>query len=149
MELDNIEKLVEKYFEATATVAEEETLRNYFSQEEVADHLEQYAPMFQYFSVAKEEKYTKQVPLDTLASVTKKRFDLKWLSVAAVGLLMFGIYFGNGYLENQREEQRQAELAYQETKKALHLLAENFNRGTEKVAYLNQFEETKQKVYNK
>jgi len=149
MELDNIEKLVEKYFEATTTVAEEKTLRGYFSQEEVADHLEQYAPMFQYFSVAKEEKYTKQVPLDTLASVTKKRFDLKWLSVAAVGLLMFGIYFGNGYLENQREEQRQAELAYQETKKALHLLAENFNRGTEKVAYLNQFEETKQKVYNK
>jgi len=90
--------------------------------------------MFQYFSSAKEEKFTKEVPLDTIASVTKKRFNFKWLSVAAVGLLMFGIYFGNGYLEDQREEQRQVELAYQETKKALNLLAENFNRGTEKVA---------------
>lgn len=149
MESDKIERLVEKYYEATTTVAEEKTLRDYFSQDDVAKHLEQYAPMFQYFSSAKEEKFTKQVPLDTIASVTKKRFDFKWLSVAAVGVLMFGIYFGNGYLENQREEQRQAELAYQETKKALNLLAENFNRGTEKVAYLNQFEETKQKVYNK
>ncbi len=144
MESDNIEKLVEKYFEAATTVAEEETLRAYFSEKSVAPQLEQYAPMFQYFSSAKEEKFTKQVPLDTIASVTKKRFNYKWLSVAAVGLLMFGIYFGKSY-----QEKREAEFAYQETKKAMNLLAQNFNRGTEKVAYLNQFEETKQKVYNK
>ena len=144
MESDNIEKLVEKYFEATTTVAEEETLRAYFSEGNVAPRLEQYAPMFQYFSNAKEEKFTKQVPLDTIASVTKKRFNYKWLSVAAVGLLMFGIYFGKSY-----QEKREAEYAYQETKKAMNLLAANFNRGTEKVAYLNQFEETKQKIYNK
>ncbi len=144
MESDKIEKLVEKYFEATTTVAEEETLRTYFSQEGVATHLEQHAPMFQYFSGAKEEKFTKQVPLDTIASVTKKRFNYKWLSVAAVGLLMFGIYFGKSYKEKQ-----EAEYAYQETKKAMNLLAQNFSRGTEKVAYLNQFEETKQKIYNK
>ena len=143
MESDKIEKLLEKYFEATATIAEEETLRTYFAQEEVATHLEQYAPMFQYFSKAKEERYMKQVPLETMASTSKKKFNYKWLSVAAVGLLMFGIYFGNTI-----HEQREAEYAYQETKKALNLLAENFNRGTEKVAYLNQFEETKQRVYN-
>ena len=31
MELDRIEKLMEKYFEATTTVAEEEQLRDYFT----------------------------------------------------------------------------------------------------------------------
>lgn len=143
MESDKIEKLVEKYFEATTTVAEEKTLRTYFSHEGVSTHLEQYTPMFQYFSGAKEEKFTKEVPLDSIASVTKKRFNYKWLSVAAVGLIMFGIYFGNSY-----KEQQEAEYAYQETKKAMNLLAQNFSRGTEKVAYLNQFEETKQKIYN-
>ncbi|MEP3209628.1 MAG: hypothetical protein ABJN95_10585 [Maribacter sp.] len=143
MESDKIEKLIEKYFEATTTVAEEETIRAYFSQADVAAHLEQYAPMFRYFSDAKEEKYTKNLPLDTIAKVTKKRFPYRWLSVAAAGLIMFGIYFGNRY-----QEQQEAEYAYQETKKALDLLAQNFNRGTEKVAYLNQFEETKQKIYN-
>ena len=127
MELGNIEKILEKYFEATATVDEERTLRAYFSQEEVAPHLEQYKPMFNYFSMAKEEKYTKQVPL-------KPRVNYyKWLSVAAAVVLAFGIYFGN---------------QYQETKKALELLAENFSRGTEKVAYLNEFEQAKQKIYN-
>jgi len=142
MELDNIEKLLEKYFEATTTVDEERKLREYFSQDDVATHLQQYRPMFNYFSNAKEEKYTKQVPL-------KPRVNYyKWLSVAAAVVLAFGIYFGNQYQETKRLEQQKAEYAYQETKKAFELLAENFSRGTEKVAYLNEFEEAKQKIYS-
>ena len=56
--------------------------------------------------------------------------------------MAFGIYFGNDY-----REQREAEFAYQETRKALSLLAQNLERGTEKVAYLNEFEQAKQKIY--
>ena len=78
MELDRIEKLLEKYLEASTSVAEEKELRTYFSQESVPTHLEQYAPMFQYFSLAKEERFTKQVPLKT------RGFNFKWASVAAV-----------------------------------------------------------------
>ncbi len=142
MELDNIEKLLDKYFEANTTVAEEETLRDYFSKDSVATHLEQYAPMFQYFSKAKEERFTKQVPLKT-----KNNF-YRWASVAAVAVLAFGLYFGNDYREQQIADQEKALLAYNQTKKAFALLAVNFNKGTEKVAYLNEFEETKQKIYN-
>lgn len=142
MELDNIEKLLEKYFDASTTVAEEETLRAYFSKDKVAAHLEVYAPMFQYYSIAKEERYTKQVPL-------KPRVNFyKWGSVAAVAVLAFGIYFGNEYREQQIADQEKARLAYNQTKKAFALLAENFSRGTEKVAYLSEFEETKDKIYN-
>ncbi|MDO6604744.1 hypothetical protein [Arenibacter palladensis] len=139
MELNNIEKLLEKYLEATTTVVEEEMLREYFTKEEVPLHLKEYAPMFQYFSIAKEEKFTKKVPLKP-----RKRSYIKWISVAAVSILIFGIYFGRSY-----QEQREAEYAYQETKKALSLLAANLGKGTEKVAYLREFEETKQKIYNK
>jgi len=137
MELGNIEKILEKYFEATTTVAEEKKLREYFAQDSVAPHLEQYKPMFNYFSIAKEERYTKQVPL-------KPRVNYyKWLSVAAAVVLTFGIYFGKQY-----QERKEAEYAYQETKKAFELLAENFGRGTEKVAYLKEFQEAKEKIYN-
>nr|WP_293301142.1 hypothetical protein [Allomuricauda sp.] len=137
MALDNIEKLLEKYFEASTTVAEEQQLREYFAQESVPAHLEQYKPMFNYFSNAKEERFTKQVPLKTRSNL------YKWISVAAVAVLTFGIYLGNEY-----QERKKAEYAYQETKKAFELLAENFGRGTEKVAYLKEFEEAKQKIYN-
>jgi hypothetical protein len=137
MALDKIEILLKKYFEATTTVAEEEQLRDYFSQDSVAPHLEQYTPMFTYFSKAKDERFTKQVPLKPRVSYHK------WISIAAVAVMAFGIYFGNDY-----REQREAEFAYQETKKALSLLAQNLERGTEKVAYLNEFEQAKQKIYN-
>ncbi|MEM9363776.1 MAG: hypothetical protein AAGA43_14145 [Bacteroidota bacterium] len=137
MELDRIEKLLEKYFDATTSIAEEKELNQYFSQDNIESHLEQYRPMFNYFSVAKEERFTKQVPLKP-----RKNY-YKWMSVAAVAILTFGIYFGNQYYER-----KQAEIAYQETKKAFELLAENFGRGTEKVAYLQEFEAAKQKIYN-
>ncbi|QLG43916.1 hypothetical protein [Costertonia aggregata] len=142
MELDNIEKLLEKYFESTTTVAEEKTLRDYFSQENVATHLRQYAPMFNYFSKAKEETFTRQVPLRP-----RRSNFYKWGSVAAVAVLAIGIYFGKEYQDEKQLEREKAEYAYNETKKALNLLAENFGRGTEKVAYLKEFEETKQKIY--
>lgn len=142
MELDRIEKLLEKYFEATATVAEEETLRDYFRKEKenIPLHLRQFVPMFQYFSAAKEERFTRQVPLKP------RRGYWGWASIAAVAVLVFGIYFGSVYQE--RQEQKEALYAYQQTKKALSLLAANLERGTEKMAYLNEFEATKEKIYN-
>lgn len=139
MELDKIEKLLEKYFDATATVAEEKIIRDYFLIEDIPAHLERYAPMFKYFSNAKEERFSKRLPLKSGIRSYWKR-----ISVAAVVIMVFGIYFGRSY-----QERKKAEYAYQETKKALSLLAENLERGTEKVAYLREFEETKQKIYNK
>lgn len=147
MESDkNIEKLLEKYFEATTTVAEEEALRAYFNQESVATHLEQYQPMFNYFSKAKEEQFTK---LSALSEPIKPRrkVDYRWVSVAAAVVLAFGVYFGNDRYQDY-QEQKQARIAYEQTKDALNLLAENFSKGTEKVVLLEEFEVAKQKVYS-
>ena len=131
MELDkNIENLLEKYFEASATEAEEETLQSYFAKESVATHLEQYKPMFNYFSKAKEEQYTKQVPLKS-----ERKLNYKWISVAAVGVLFFGIYFGSNQYQDY-QDRKQARLAYEQTKEALSLLALNFGKGTKKISYL-------------
>lgn len=143
---NHIEKLLEKYFEATTTVAEEETLRSYFNQEGVATHLEQYQPMFTYFSKAKEEQFTKATPLMEPVK-PRRKFNYRWLSIAASVVLAFGVYFGNDTYQNY-QEQRQAEIAYQQTKEAFSLLATNFNKGTQKVALLNNFEVAKQKVYS-
>ncbi|MGI9546677.1 MAG: hypothetical protein ACR2MM_05545 [Flavobacteriaceae bacterium] len=140
MELGKIEKLIDKYFEASTTVAEEKLLQEYFTNDGVAPELEKYAPLFNYLSHAKEERFTKQVPLKP------RTYNYRWISVAAVAVLAFGIYFGpDSYRDYQ--EQREAEYAYNETKKALSLLASNLERGTEKVAYLKEFEQAKQKIY--
>lgn len=147
MELDKIENLLAKYLEAETTLAEEEALKNYFTQAKVAEHLEEYAMMFEYFGDAKKEQFTKPVLLK------EKKSNFNWQAIAATAVLLFGIYFGITKYSNTNQLSEQeiivAKTAEKELKKALVLLGENFNRGTEKVDYLNEFEETKHKIFIK
>jgi len=139
MESHNIEKLLEKYFEANTTVAEEETLRKYYAQESVATHLEQYAPMFQYFSHAKEERFTKQVPIKTNA----RKHIFRWVAVAAVAVLLAGVYFTRTSEETLEDIYTKEEIAAAE--EAFSLLAINFNKGTDQLTHLEEFEKNTNK----
>ena len=143
MELHNIEKLIEKYFEATTTVAEEDKLRKYFSEDEVAPHLEQYAPLFNYFTKAKEERFTKQVPLKP------RRNYLKWVSVAAIAVFMVGLYFYQPTPPPVTLADEYTPEEIESAKEALALLAMNFNKGTEQLYYLEEFEKTTNKFLTK
>jgi hypothetical protein len=49
MELANIEKLVEKYLNAETSLKEEQTLKHYFTNGNVAPHLQEYSYLFNYF----------------------------------------------------------------------------------------------------
>lgn len=134
MESDKIEQLLEKYFEATTTVAEEEVLRSYFLSGKVASHLEQYTAMFAYFSKAKEERYTKQV------LVTSRSNWYAWASVAAMLVFMAGLYFNSATetTDNLEEVYTAEEIA--SAQEAFALLAMNFNKGTEQINHLEEFQ---------
>ena len=136
MELANIEKLLEKYLSAETTIAEEKELKNYFSQENVAPHLEEYETLFGYFSTSKNERFTKTIQLKT------KRVNWKWLSVAASIVLLVSVY--TGYQKNQ---ERKAEKVMADTQMALGMLSANLNKGTVAISHLQQFETTKNKVF--
>jgi hypothetical protein len=131
MVLNNIEKLLEKYDNGETTLQEEQQLKNYFSKETVAPHLEMYKPMFAYFSKSSKEQFTKQVPLKTKSSLY-----YKWLSVAAVGVLMFGFFYNSSINNTDEYTQTEKELAYQQVKESLHFVSKQLNKGTEKVSYL-------------
>ena len=83
MVLTKIEQLLEKYDNGETTLQEEQQLKNYFSQETVAPHLEMYKPLFTYFVVNQQEQFTKDVPLKS-----KTNNWYKWISVAAVAVIM-------------------------------------------------------------
>ncbi|NER17945.1 hypothetical protein [Spongiivirga citrea] len=127
MELVRVEQLLEKYLEATTTVAEEKELQNYFSGKEVAPHLEEYQAMFAYFSGAKDEQFTKQVPLKT-----RNNF-IKWASVAAVLIFSFGMYWQYQATPDYTQEE------IDEAKMVLAMLSNNFNKGTQSIGHLNTF----------
>ena len=144
MELKIIEQLLEKYFDAETTIAEEKELKNYFSLPGVAPHLEQYRPMFGYFASEATQQFTKTVPLKT------KRPYGKWMSVAASLVLMAGMFT---YLNNQPAEQDlgtydSPEQAFLETQKALNMVSKNVNVGVQSINYIGEYEKTRKTIFN-
>ena len=147
MALDNIEILLEKYFEAETTIAEERELKAYFSSENVAPPLEQYKPMFGYATQAKQEQFNAMIPLPT-----KKRKSVVWLSVAAsvAVLLGVGLFTFNHYNQPISEDlgtYDDPEVAFRETQKALDLISKSVNKGIESMEYINEYEQSKNKVF--
>jgi hypothetical protein len=161
MVLNSIEKLIEKYDNGETTLQEEQQLKNYFSQETVAPHLEVYKSMFQYFLQTHEEQFTKDVPLNPRKTNTL----YKWISVAAIAVLMFGIYTQVG---NQPQSRTLADLsptereAYDKTMEVfnlvssklnegsqsintLSLVSSNFDKGADNIAYIHEFSRTTNK----
>ncbi|KAF2332980.1 hypothetical protein [Flavobacterium ginsenosidimutans] len=151
MELNKIEDILEKYFQGETSIAEENQLKEYFSSSNVAQHLEQYKPMFGYFSQAKEQKSTYEIPLQT-----KKR-NVAWLSIAASAVVLLGIgtYFFVSEKNDTTAVASQTELgtyddpeeALKATQKALALLSNNVNVGIESVQYINEYEQSKNKIF--
>lgn len=130
MVLNNIEKLLEKYENGETSLKEEQVLKNYFSSDTVAPHLEMYKAMFTYFLVNQQEQFTKDVSLKT-----KRNFNYKWISVAAVAVLMLGIYFNQ---PNDVGTINDPKLAFNEVSKSLAMISSHFNKGTSTVNYLNE-----------
>lgn len=147
MALDRIEILIEKYFEGETSIAEEKELKAYFSSSDVAQHLEQYKPVFGYFSQAKQEQFTASIPLKS-----KRRKIVAWLSVAASVVVMLGIGFF-AYQNTSEPNQENLgviddpEIAFRETQKALALISKHVNTGIESVNYLGEYQQSKNKIF--
>lgn len=148
MALDRIEKLVEKYFEGETSIAEEKELKTYFSSTDVAQHLEQYKPVFGYFSQAKQEQFTVTISLKS----KRKQKRLAWLSVAAAVVVMVCIGFF-AYQNSSEPTQENLgvindpEIAFRETQKALALISRHVNTGIESVNYLGEYQQSKNKIF--
>ncbi|MGC4041369.1 MAG: hypothetical protein QM710_11455 [Flavobacterium sp.] len=149
MALDRIELLLEKYFEAETSIAEEKELKDYFASPGVAQHLEQYKAIFGYAVQAKQEQFTATVPLKT-----KKRKSVVWLSVAASVAVLSGVALFTIKDYNQPKPQslgviEDPEVAFRETQKALAMISKHVNKGIGSMGYLNEFEQSKNKIFKK
>lgn len=137
MVLNNIENLLEKYENGETSLKEEQVLKNYFKNDTVAPHLEMYKSMFAYFLVNQQEQFTKDVPLKT-----KRIFNYKWISVAAVAVLMLGFYFNepivSSYQEHAYGTYSEPEEALNELSNSLAMISNHFNKGASTVGYLNE-----------
>ncbi|MDP3679925.1 MAG: hypothetical protein Q8R22_03710 [Flavobacterium sp.] len=151
MELVKIEDLLEKYFQGETSIAEENELRNYFSSSNVAQHLEQYKPLFGYFSLAKEHQFTPEIPI--LPRPRDKKRNVAWISIAASVVVLLGIgtyaYYSADVVNKNQDlgTYDDPEEAFRATQKALSLLSDNVNVGIESVLYIQEYQTTKDKIF--
>jgi hypothetical protein len=85
-----------------------------------------------------QEQFTKHLPLKT-----KKVFNYKWLSVAAVTVLMAGFYFN---YDANRSQEKEIALAQQQLQESLALVSKHFNKGVSQVNYLETLGQANKQV---
>ncbi len=142
---NNIEALLDKYFEGETSLQEENVLKEYFTQTDVPQHLEQYQAMFAYFAQNKKEK----APQNIQVKPSKKSWNISWLPKVAVVLLLLAIGYAIYPKGISKAEKKEAQIAFLETQKALKLISQNLNKGNVAVAYLDEFEISKKKIFKK
>ncbi|MBS0029622.1 hypothetical protein ACTJJ0_17575 [Chitinophaga sp. 22321] len=155
MDYNRISALLEKYWEGETSLEEEETLRVFFStpHPDLPEALQEAAPMFRYFRAEAEKVW--EVPP---ARVVKLSPMHHWMKYAAILLVAVGIGYAvkqHGQRERQavvamkEQELNDPQRAFDETRKALQLLAKNLNKGTSKMQKLSYFNEATSLVEGK
>ncbi|MEZ4854058.1 hypothetical protein [Flavobacterium sp.] len=144
MELEKVKILLEKYFEGQTSLAEETFLRNYFSSEKVATSLEKYKPLFINFNLQKEEKFNKPIRLPITKSTRKKELAIAASILLAVSAFLF---FNTNHQTENLGTFSSPEEAFLATQQALQMIAVEVNKGKESVAYLHEYEQTKQTIF--
>ena len=153
MEFNNINQLLDKYWEGETSLQEEETLKQYFQNGKVAQEHRQFQALFQFFKEEQdvmisddfEKRLLQKIENEPQAKVRK----LKWMSsirtIAAVGIILLGSLFifnqinktkavdpvADRFSEYEITDEKEA---YEATKAALLLLSGKIKKGTSKAS---------------
>jgi hypothetical protein len=152
MNLQEIEKLIEKFFEGETSLEEETLLREFFSGTDVPH---KWAGLTAYFAFSSHEKET-AMSTDPLARIPemqtgKKRWsavtDLKrpyiyWISGVAAGLLILVAVLVkfDPFTRTIDSTYQDPQTAYLEAKKILFYVSNKLNKGTSRLQPVGKFE---------
>lgn len=138
MDWDKIEILLEKYENATTTLAEEQWLKSIFEKEEIPTHLQSYKMLFNTYTAFKVETFEQKLKVNKIA------FNWKYISIAASVLILFSV----SIIYQQYDEKQKATAAFAETKKALDMLSHQMNKGNLAFVQLKEYQYTTDKIFN-
>lgn len=144
MEYNTIKNLLDKYFEGLTNIQEENVLKNYFLNDIIHNDFKQFEPVFRHFKSERQIINKKEFVFEA------KKNNKFWFSIAATFLLIAGLttfFYKNKTNNNDLGTYKNPELAFIETQKALKMLSENVNIGVSSIAYINEFQKTKNKIF--
>lgn len=141
MNTNQINELLDKYFEGETSITEERTLKSYFNSDEVTPEHLPYSDLFNYYSLAQTEILEKELYLNDVFSPRPSRLRLiKNYAVsiaAALALVLASIFIIKTQITTANDarmaqvEIEDPEEALEATMEALAYLGIQFNKGTE------------------
>lgn len=149
--MDNIKELLQKYFDGETSLAEEAVLKSYFANDNIANELKQYQPIFVCFTdvatenlpdLQFEEAFRKQIATRRKHHGVLYHIAL-WSSAAAasVVLAMGSIYYierQNNYMIVNGKRVNDPEKALMIAAEKLHLVTGKFNTSVSHVQQIGK-----------
>lgn len=140
MELTNIEILIKKYEDAQTSLQEEQVLKEYFTGNNVAPHLQEYTHIFIYLKQQKEVVYTRNINV-----TSSKKKNYRWLYVAATVVVLLSVFVGKNKYDDYQQKQ-EVNRIFTEVTKSLKLLSTNLKKGENAIATLSTYESSVAKI---
>lgn len=153
-DLNNIEELLEKYYNGETSIEEERKLQWYFQTQDVPEKYQQEKRMFSWYYRMRKESEAAGLTGRLSEMIDREerkgpkassRRLVAWMSsAAAVILVLLAVWLtGNNPFGNPdkrfADTYQNPKLAYNETRKALLMVSEKLNEGTSNLEKLNSF----------
>ena len=141
MDYNSIKALLDKYWEGNTTVQEEEKLQLYFASNNVAENLESFRPLFNYFNAEKQIRLSKDIGIPYELERPQRLGRVKRMhiirTVAATLLIALGFFYYVGIHQKQQAQDtyENPEIAYQEAIHALQYLSGKIHKGLHTTSY--------------
>ena len=149
-DFNHIETLLERYYDAQTSEAEERMLKDFFLHEEVPTHLQAEKEMFLQLQASKVPEGLEERLSQSIDRWGKKHrtLRLQWIgSIAASLLLLFG---AGWYLQDdtsRKDTCATPEEAYAEAQKALVMFSTALNKGMKQMDALHETTERMEKIF--
>jgi hypothetical protein len=155
MESKRIEELLNRYWNCETSLEEEAQLREYFQGGTIPEEHKEAAALFRYFhnsrntSVDVDFKPASQNKEGKVVTFVKYSLRI----AAGVSVLVVASWFIKNEMDKQAiaeqrelQEQREIELAFEQTKKALMMISENFGKAEQEAKKINLFNKAQEEI---
>jgi putative protein kinase ArgK-like GTPase of G3E family len=138
-----MKKIIDRYAEGLSSLAEEQLLREWSAAPQTDEPQElAWAQLMRGISQAKESE-PQQLWAPPVSTIPRfQRF--KYTAIAASVALVLGTTVFTGHRQYQK---RQAQIAYEQTLAAFELVSEQMQKANKSIAYLETYEQTKNKLF--
>lgn len=158
MNAEELNRLIDKYYNGDSTEEDERVLKDYFSQKNILAGYETEKDIFGYFkSQGRLPEPTEGFEARILAaidysesrkgSVRKRKYIIPYLSAAAGLLILFGSYFFFVNKSEVNDTFTDPEIAYAETMKILMNISYQLNHGASALKPVAKIEEMKTRSF--